>query len=210
MGSRSEERRREVLRRLEELGKTVLEQIKEGKSPHIDIPVRSLSNIEFDEEKMRLRLGSKVAKRSFLNVAHTRKFMQTLLVAAFAKELVEQNLHTSLRDMYYALKRTIPGTKENTFEEQTESDAVVVDIEVAKDILREEMHLNADVRGRVVGDVTIIDRGDEVDWSKLGSGGWAIPSNVEDIEFKEVNADYILVVEKNAAFERMHEDKFWK
>ncbi len=207
---KSEERRKEVLEKLESLGKSIVEQINSGKGPYIEIPVRSLSNIEFDEENMRLKLGEKKAKRSFLNVAHTRKFMQTLLVASFAKDLVSQGLHTSLRDMYYALKRTIPGTKENTFEEQTESDAVVVDLEVAEDILREEMHLNADVRGRVVGDVTIIDRGDEVDWSKLGSGGWAIPSNVEDIEFKEVNADYILVVEKNAAFERMHEDKFWK
>ncbi len=207
---RSEERRKEVVKKLQELGEEVAQDITRGKGPHIDIPVRSLSNIQFDEDLQRLKLGGKVAKRSFLNVSHTRKFMQTLLVAAFAKDLVGENLHTSLRDMYYALKKTIPGTKENTFEEQTESDAVVVDLEVAEDILREEMHLNADVRGRVVGNVTIVDRGDEVDWSRLGSGGWAIPSNVEDIEFKEVDADYILVVEKNAAFERMHEDKYWK
>jgi DNA topoisomerase-6 subunit A len=210
MGKKSEERRKEVVEKLTELGKEIAEQVIHQEPPHIKIPVRSLSNIEFDEQAQKLYLGNKVAKRSFINVSHTRKFMQTLLVAAFAKGLVSQNLHTSLRDMYYAIKRTIPGTKENTFEEQLESDAVVVDLEVAEDILREEMHLNADVRGRVVGDVTIIDRGDEVDWSRLGSGGWAIPSNVEDIEFKEVNADYILVVEKNAAFERMHEDKYWK
>ena len=147
-----------------------------------------------------------------MNVAHSRKFMQTLLVAAWInKDLLSKNLHTSLRDMYYALKRTIPGTKENTFEDQhTESDPIVVDLETALDVLREELHLNADVRGRVVGNVVIEDRGDTVDWSKLGSGGWSIPSNVEDIKFKEVDAKYILLIEKNAAFERLHEDKFWK
>ena len=51
-----------------------------------------------------------------------------------------------------------------------------------EDVLREEFHLNADVRGRVVGNVVIEDRGDTVNWSKLGSGGWSIPSNVEDIK----------------------------
>ena len=136
--------------------------------------------------------------------------MQTLLVAAKCKELLEEGIHTSLRELFYNLKRTIEGSNENTFDEQSESDPIVVDLEVALNVLREQLHLNADVRGRVVGNVIIRDRGDRINWAKLGSGGWAIPSNVEDVEFKRVNAEYILVVEKNAAFERLHEDKFWK
>ncbi|NYZ79944.1 DNA topoisomerase VI, partial [Candidatus Micrarchaeota archaeon] len=52
--------------------------------------------------------------------------------------------------------------------------------------------------------------GDEIDWSKLGSGGWAIPSIAEDIQFKKVKADFILYVEKNAIWERLNEDKVWK
>ena len=90
------------------------------------------------------------------------------------------------------------------------SNAVLVDLEVALNVLREQLHLNADVRGRVVGNVVIKDGKDLINWAKLGSGGWAIPSNVEDIEFKKVDASWILCVEKNAAFERLHEDKFWQ
>jgi DNA topoisomerase-6 subunit A len=112
--------------------------------------------------------------------------------------------------LFYALKRTLPNSDENTFNEQSESDPIVIDLEVALNVLREQLHLNADIRGRVVGDVVIRDRGDLVNWAKLGSGGWAIPSNVENIEFKKVNADFIVVIEKNAAFERLHEDKFWQ
>ncbi len=78
------------------------------------------------------------------------------------------------------------------------------------DVLREQLNLNADVRGRVVGNAVVKDRGDIINWSKLGSGGWAIPSNVEEIKIKKVSAKYILVIEKNAAFERLHEDNFWK
>jgi DNA topoisomerase-6 subunit A len=157
-----------------------------------------------------LTLGNKSSKRYLFNVAHAKKFMQTLLVADFCKELQDRNKHTSVRDLYYAIKRTLPGSDENTFEEQRESDPIVVDLEVMLDMLREQLHLTADVRGRVVGNVVIKDRGDTIDWSKLGSGGWAIPSSVEEITIKSVDAKYILVIEKNAAFERLHEDKFWK
>jgi len=202
---------KEVSKKLRDMGKEIAEEIKKGESPYVKLPIRSLSNIKFNEKDEQLQLGTAVSKRSFMNVAHSRKFMQTMLVASWVcRELVEEGITTSLRDMYYALKRTIPGTKENTVEEQGESDPVVVDIETMLDILREELHLNADVRGRVVGNVVIKDRGDTVDWSKLGSGGWSIPSNVENVEIKSVDADYILLIEKNAAFERLHEDKFWK
>ena len=207
----TEKRDAEVSIELERMGKEVAAQIMKSEPPKVDLPVRSLSNISFNEDKGLLELGKTLSKRSFMNVAHSRKFMQTMMVASWVnKELVKEGITTSLRDMYYALKRTLPGTKENTVEEQTESDPIVVDIETMLDVLREEMHLNADVRGRVVGNVVIKDRGDTVDWSKLGSGGWSIPSNVENVALESVDADYILLIEKNAAFERLHEDKFWK
>jgi len=195
---------------LKDLGKKVLKDVEDERNPNIDIPIRSLSNIIYDQKTKSLTLGGKAAKRYFFNIAHAKKFMQTLMVAAFCKKLISENIHTSLRDLFYALKRTLPNSQENTFDEQKESDPTIVDLEVVLDVLREQLHLNADIRGRVVGDVKIRDRGDTVDWSRLGSGGWAIPSNVEDIDFKKVNASYILVIEKNAAFERLHEDKFWK
>lgn len=197
-------------KQLTELGKGILKDIEKKENPKIEIPIRSLSNVVYDEKTKSLTLGDKTSKRYFFNVAHAKKFMQTTMIAAFCKELLNEKIHTSLRDMYYNLKRTLPNSNENTFNEQSESDPIVVDLEVALDILREQLHLSADVRGRVVGKVSIVDRGDTVDWSKLGSGGWAIPSNVEDIKFKRANAKFILVIEKNAAFERLHEDRFWE
>jgi DNA topoisomerase VI subunit A len=182
----------DVKKKLRSLGEDVLKDIELGKNPDIDIPVRSLTNIIYDEKTKMLTLGDKISKRYLFNIAHAKKFMQTLLVASFCKELQEQGIHTSLRDMFYALKRTLPNSNENTFDEQTESDPIVVDLEVTLDVLREQLHLAADVRGRAVGNVIIKDRGDRVDWSKLGSGGWAIPSVVEDIEFKKVDADFVL------------------
>ena len=118
----------------------------------------------------------------------------------------------SIRDLYYALKRTIPDTKENTFEEQAESDPIIEDLEAALNTLRERLHLKADRKGYLAGNMIIQDSGDEIDASRMGSSGWAIPSNVEPdkIKFKNVKADYVLVIEKDAVWQRLNEDKFWK
>ena len=201
---------KETKKKIEKLGNKVAKEITSKQNPSIDIPIRSLANTVYDQKTKQLTLGDKVSKRYFLNVAHAKTFMQTLLVASATKDLVTQGHHTSLRDLYYMLKRTLPNSNENTFDTQSESDPIIVDLEVALDVLRENLNLNADIRGRVVGNVTVQDRGDTVDWSKLGSGGWAIPSNVEEITINKAKAKYILVIEKNAAFERLHEDKFWK
>lgn len=200
----------EVKKKLEELGITVLNQIQGSQNPFINIPVRSLSNVLYDENTGLLSLGRNTSRRVFFNVAHARKFMQTIGVAAFCHDLLNENVHASLREAYYSLKHTIGDSHENTFEEQEESNPIFVDLEVALDVLRENLHVNADKKGSAVGPTKILDKGDTIDWSKLGSGGWSIPSNVEEIEFKDISADFVLVVEKNAIFERLNEDKFWK
>jgi DNA topoisomerase-6 subunit A len=57
-----------------------------------------------------------------------------------------------------------------------------------------------------------VDSGDTIDLRRLGSGGWSIPSIVEDnvIQFKKCDAKMILLVEKDAVWRRLNEDKFWK
>jgi DNA topoisomerase-6 subunit A len=195
---------------IEKMGHRLVDDIEKGHHPKIDIPIRSLSNVIYDKSTGMLKLGDKIASRWFFNVAHARKFMQTLWIAAFCNDLIKEGIHTSIRDMFYNLKRTIPDTNENIFDEQSESDPIIVDIEVALDLLREQLHLTADRKGIVAGNVIIEDRDDVIDWSKLGSGGWSIPSTVEDVKIKKANAEFVLVVEKNAGFERLHEDRFWQ
>ena len=79
--------------------------------------------------------------------------------------------------------------------------------------LREELHLYAQKRGDMVGEIwSSTDRGDEIDCSRMGSGGYGIPSIVEPevIQFKKCNAKFILHVEKDTVWQRFNEDKFWR
>ena len=78
--------------------------------------------------------------------------------------------------------------------------------------LREELHVYASNRGGMVGPITLLDSGDEIDCSRMGSGGYSIPSIVEAdvIKFKSCRAKFILHVEKDTVWRRFNEDKFWK
>lgn len=199
---------RKVIKKLEDLGREILELVKEGRNPFIDIPTRGLSNVYFDEHSRLIKMGNKLSRRYFLNVAHARKFMQTLLIAAYVKRLVSEGKHASLREAYYANKHSLTKGKENTFESQGESDPIIEDLERTLGVLREEMHLTADRRGYVYGDLTIRDGEDEFNCSKLGMGGWAVPGTVEHLEFININADYVLVVETAAMADRLIEEKY--
>ena len=199
-------------KKLEELGIKILEQLKNGENPTIEIPIRSLKNIDYNEETGIISMGGDRMKRQFFNVAHAKKFMQTLLVASVARELVKEKATVSIRDLFYTLKIPIPDSRENVFDDQSESDPIIEDVEVALDILREEMNLRADKKGSMVGDLVISDGGDRIDLRKQGTGGWSIPSKVEEdvIKFRETTAKFILFVEKSAVWERLNEDKVWK
>ena len=199
----------EAKKKLQDMGKELVDAIKKGKQPRIDIPVRALSNVVYNEKTRTLELGNKTAERLFFNVGHVKKFVQTMEVAKISKQLLDLSKHASLRDVFYMAKRTLPGTNTNLVDEQSESDTAIEDLELVTGSSREQLNMNANKNGSVAGHVVIEDKGDTIDWSRLGSGGWSIPSNVEEITFKKVEAKYVLYMEKAAVWERLHEDRFW-
>ena len=201
-----------VVGKLTALGRSAVEQIHAGKNPAVEIPLRTLANVKFDPKKSIIELAGDTQSRALFNVGQARKYMQTMLVASACKDLLDVGKTTSIRDLYYITKHTIAGTKQNTFEEQEESDPIIEDLEVGIDSLREEMNLFASNRGSMVGALTIVDAGDTIDLRRLGSGGWSVPSIVEDnvIQFKKCDAEMIVLVEKDAVWRRLNEDRFWR
>jgi DNA topoisomerase-6 subunit A len=89
--------------------------------------------VKWSEKKRLVELGNQKQKRYFFNVSMAKKFMQTFLVSEACKELIESGKTTSIRDLYYVTKHTIGDTKQNTFEEQDESDPIIEDLEVTLD-----------------------------------------------------------------------------
>ncbi len=201
-----------TLKRINEVAGAVVKTSMAGRDPFVVIPTRSLSNTSYNRSKRILEMGSASQRRNLFNLGQAKKFMQTMLLAKGCKDLIERDKTSSLRGMFYAGLHTIEGTKEKTFEDQSESDSILEDLEVTLESLREELHVYADKRGDMVGNITLIDNGDEIDCRRMGSGGYGIPSITEPrvIQFKKCEAEFVLHVEKNTVWQRFNEDKFWK
>ncbi len=198
--------------RLERFAHAVAHAATTGEDPAIAIPTRALSNVNFNAKSRIIEMGDAAQTRTFFNLGQAKKFMQTALVGAGCRELLRQEKTTSIRDLFYHCKHTISGTKENTFDEQTESDAIIEDLEVALASLREELGLFAEPKGALVGPMVIEDKGDTIDLTRMGSGGYAVPSIVESdiIKVKKCTASFALLIEKGAVWRRFNEDRFWE
>src|SRR5712691_335161 len=137
-----------VEKKLVGVADVVIAAAQRRKDPTLAIPVRSLSNVNFNERNGLIELGKRKQARSFFNVGMAKKFMQTVLVADALCELQRANLTTS---------------HENTLDTQDESDPLIEDLEVTLAALREELHVRAENAGSVVGPLVLVDDGDRVD-----------------------------------------------
>ena len=190
-----------------------------GREPKVEVPTRSSANTKWNKSRGILQMGSATQERQLFNLGQARKFMQTLLHGQGINELIDAGKTLSLRGMYYKGLHTIQGTQgkargsgEKTFDDQTESDGILEDLEVTIGALREELHIFAKKRGTMVGNITVIDSGDTIDCRRMGSGGYAIPSICEPevLRFEKVEADFVLHVEKDTVWQRFNEDRFWE
>lgn len=206
--------------RIIKLADNVTKLVTAGHDPHVEIPSRTLSNVQFNEKKGIIELLDGKQKRAFFSLlgrrqgegSQAKKFMQTIRVAEVCKRLIDADDSTSIRDLFYNLKMPVKQSKELIFNDQSESDPIIEDIEVAVAALREELGVHAETKGSMVGPMTIRDNGDEINLAAVGSGGWAVPSIVEAnvIQFLKSKAKFVLLIEKGAIWQRFNKDRFWE
>jgi DNA topoisomerase-6 subunit A len=196
------------------LADRVVTAARNRKDPYVEIPSRTLANVHYSPRKRILEMGNAKNRRQLFDLSQAKAYMRTMLVASGCKKLIVQGKTTSLRGLFYMLKHTIEGAKENTFDVQEECDTIIEDTEVLLDAIREELHLYAENRGAMVGNITFTDKGDEINCARMGSGGYAIPSICEPevIQFDaaKCKAKFILHVEKGTVWQRFNEDRFWE
>jgi DNA topoisomerase VI subunit A len=200
--------------RLTGLANRVVTAANNRKDPYVEIPSRTLANVRYSPRKKIIEMGNATNRRQLFDLSQAKAYMRTMLVASGCKRLLDQGKTTSLRGMFYMLKHTIEGSKENTFDDQSESDTIIEDVEVLLESLREELHLYAQKRGDIVGNIVINDSGYDIDCARMGSGGYGIPSIVEPekikLDPKKCTAKFVLHVEKDTVWQRFNEDRFWE
>lgn len=205
-------RDKQTLGKIVDLADDVSTAAFKGREINIAIPQRTRSNTIWNKKRGILQMGDAKSTRELFNLNGAKQFMQTCLHGNSIKELIDAEKTLSLRSMFYKGLHTVAGTKEKTFAEQSESDGILEDLEVSLGSLREELHIFAENKGSMVGNITLVDKGDEINCRRMGSGGYAIPSITEPdiIEFKKIDADFVLHVEKGTVWNRFNEDRFWE
>ena len=200
-----------VVQKIHGAAESVRGKIMKGRKPTMSIPVRSLSNVSYRPRRGFLQLKGARMERT-LTVSTVKTFAQTLRMMALSKLHVEQGKHSSKREAYYISK----NWGDARFNEQTESDAIMDDVEAMLGVNREQIHFRADEHGgSVAGELIVIDRDRktgskiEIDCSRFGSGSYNVPTVVEHLQFR-TRAKFILAVETNGTFERLVEEGYTK
>ena len=127
-------------------------------------------------QKRFIEMGSNKNRRQLFNLSQAKSYMQTCWWPAAARQLIEQSKPpaSEVCSTCSSTRSKAPRKKRSTT--QDECDPVIEDLEVTLNSLREELHVYASNRGGMVGPITLIDSGDEIDCARMGSGGYSIPS----------------------------------
>lgn len=190
-----------VRRRVEQALATIARSIMKGEGFRYVVPTRSASNQLYIEELDRIVLKDKTSVRAFANTATVRKSTITTRIMGLVWELCRKGIHTTKRDLYY--------TDVKLFKTQNESDDVLNDVACMVGCTRTSLSVVASEKGIVIGRVQFREAGDLIDCTRMGVGGKAIPPYIERITDIKSDAEFILLVEKDAAFMRLAEDRFY-
>lgn len=179
----------------------VAETILRGEGFSYALPSRAKGNQLYVRELDRIVLKDSLSHRPFAHTSTCKKAVVTTRILQLVHELCRKRIHVTKRDLFY--------TDVKLFEDQGTSDAVLDDVACMLGCTRSSLHVVASEKGVVVGRLTFSEDGDPIDCSRMGVGGKAIPPNIDKVTDIRSDATFILLVEKDAAFMRLAEDRFY-
>jgi DNA topoisomerase-6 subunit A len=203
------ERKKKVLDRLSDFGDDLYQQMMKGRFPSIKMPSRSIENIYYNPELRQYILGERTVKRSAQNIRHIRPFTQLVWTAFFAHELATNRKTSTLRDVFYSAQ-----AYEMSFQDQSESDNVITDLETVAGFAREDFNIFPEERSAIFGDLTIEYTVPGYEGKQLNltshPDGVMIGPALTSSEFVKTTADKVIAIEKGGLFTRFIEENVHK
>ncbi|RDZ61634.1 DNA topoisomerase VI [Haloferax sp. Atlit-12N] len=205
----SEERARE---RLIDLAAEFYDQFDAGEIPHMTLPTRTKSNIEYDENSNVWVYGDRTSTRSANSVRGARKLLKASYTIEFLARQLEEDRSSTLRELYYISESW--DAEEAHFSDQDESNQLIEDLEIVSEVTREDFHMRPEESGAtLMGPLELREqtrRGERDIHCQLdvGEGGYQIPNNPDTIEFLDHDIDFVLCVETGGMRDRLVENGF--
>ncbi|NXO05114.1 SPO11 protein, partial [Rhinopomastus cyanomelas] len=191
-----------VLEAIENVIQDVLQSLAQYKAPVLTLAKRSdWRNIEF-KDSVGLQMIPDCTMTQIRIDCHRSapKFAMMLKILSMIYKMVQSNTYATKRDIFYS--DTL------LFGSQTVVDNIVNDISCMLKIPRRSLHILSTSKGSVAGNLSYTEEdGTKVSCTCSGTV-LSVPSNVEGIKNLISHAKFILIVEKDATFQRLLDDNF--
>ena len=198
---------------LHEVVAEMYDKIVKGEAPTMTLPVRTKTNIAFDDKLGVYKYGKKRSTRDATSLGSAKQLLRALHVVEFIEEMIDAGKSSTLREMYYISEAWGLGK----FRSQNESNNLAEDLEVVTKCLREDFKLRPEEDGaRMIGNLTLRERNRRGEWMRInarddvGDSGYGVPYNVEleKIELLEHDIKFIMAIETGGMFDRLIENGF--
>lgn len=187
-------------------GIKIYDDLDQGIFPKFLIPSRSTRNIIYDKKLRQYVLGNNASIRNSKNISQLRSFTQLTWLAFFANRLIKEKKSSTLRDIYYSSQAFSID-----FEDQPESDNIIVDLESVLSRPREDLHIFPEERSSIFGDLVIeyTVPGYEGKRTNLSDhpDGYLIGPSLSSAELIETSANLVIAIEKGGLFTRFVEEQ---
>jgi DNA topoisomerase-6 subunit A len=206
-----DERHQEVIKKIKLVMKDISKNILIQRMPILDVPKVGYDNTVWSEEKRMLTIGNKKVQVSPDSIKKIPTFSQYLVMANAVRKLLDEEMESTIRGMYYATLSTVGDDKikQKFWNSQENSDDAIKAVELLTGAPREEFSVTSKPKGMISGPITLRVGGDIIDCN-LGSRATSqlIPTNIRDVEIVDVNANFVMVVEKDTVLNNIRKSGF--
>jgi DNA topoisomerase-6 subunit A len=179
--------------------------------PVLDVPKVGYDNTIWSDEKRMLPIGNKMIQVSPDSTKKIPTFAQYLVMANAIRRLLDEEMESTIRGMYYATLSTVGDekNKQKFWNSQENSDDAIKALELLTGVPREEFSVTSKPKGMISGPITLRVGGDIIDCN-LGSRATSqlIPTNIRDVEIVDVKANFVMVVEKDTVLNNIRKSGF--
>jgi DNA topoisomerase-6 subunit A len=205
-------RHKEVIKKIKLIMRDVSHDLMvSGTMPVLDVPKVGYDNTIWSEEKKMLTIGEKQVQISPDSTKKIPTFSQYIVMANAIRRLLDEEMESTIRGMYYATLSTVGDEKnrQKFWNSQENSDDAIKAIELLTGVPREEFSVTSKPKGMISGPITLRVGGDIIDCN-LGSRATSqlIPTNIRDVEIVSVKADFVMVVEKDTVLNNIRKSGF--
>jgi DNA topoisomerase-6 subunit A len=208
----SDKRHKEVVKKIKLIMKDISSDLMAKQTlPVLDVPKVGYDNTVWSDEKRMLTIGEKMVRVSPDSTKKIPTFAQYLVMANAVRKLLDEEMESTIRGMYYATLSNVGDekNKQKFWNGQEDSDDAIKAIELLTSVPREEFSVTSKPKGMISGPITLRVGGDVIDCN-LGSRATSqlIPTNIRDVEIIKVKADFVMVVEKDTVLNNIRKSGF--